>query len=88
MVKSKKLTKGRSVTIPKDIAAEVGIFGGAAVDLVSVDDMIMIRRHIPVCGFCGKEVPEENHKLCGRTVCAECAKRMREEYDEHYGKDN
>lgn len=88
MVKYKKLTKSRSVTIPKDIAAAAGIVSGTAVDLINKDDMIVIRRHIPVCGFCGKEVPEENHKLCGRAVCAECAKQMREEYDEHYGKDN
>lgn len=42
MVKYKRLTKGRSVTIPKDIAAAAGIVGGTAVDLINADDMIMI----------------------------------------------
>lgn len=88
MVKYKRLTKGRSVTIPKDIAAAAGITGGTAVDLINADDMIMIRRHIPACIFCGNDVTEQEHHLCGRTVCADCAKQMREEYDEHYGKDD
>lgn len=88
MVKYKRLTKGRSVTVPKDIAAAAGITGGTAVDLINVDDMIMIRRHIPACIFCDKDVPDDKHHLCGRTVCANCAHQMREEYDKYYGKDN
>lgn len=88
MVKSKRLTKGRSVTIPKDLAAESGILGGAAVDLISAEDMIMIRRHVPACAFCGKDVTGKEYRLCEKTVCSACAKRIREELDYYDGKDH
>lgn len=88
MVKYKRLTKGRSVTIPKDIAAAAGITGGTAVDLINADDMIMIRRHIPACVFCGNDVTGKEYKLCEKTVCAACAKQMREELDWYDGKNN
>lgn len=88
MVKSKKISRNRSVTIPKDIAAAVGITAGTAVDLIDSDDMIMIRRHIPICFFCGKDVVNDSYHLCGKTVCANCAVELRKEYDEHYGTDS
>lgn len=83
MVKSKRLTKGRSVTIPKEIAAETGIKGGETVDLVSMDEMVIIRKHFPKCIFCGNEAPEEKYHLCGKAVCAQCVKEIREECNNH-----
>lgn len=88
MIKYKRLTKGRSITIPKDIAAAAGITGGMAVDLINSDDNIVIRPHIPACVFCGNEVPKDGYHLNGRTVCTECVNLMRKDYDEYYGKDN
>lgn len=88
MVKSKRLTKGRSITIPKDLAAESGILGGTAVDLISAEDMIMIRRHVPACVFCGKDVIGKEYRLCEKTVCSACAKLIGEELDIYDGKDN
>lgn len=83
MTKVKKLTKGRGLTIPKDIAAETGILGGTAVDLVSTGDGIYISKHIPTCVYCGS--PEAVRVLRGKEICAECAGRIRKEIEKIYG---
>lgn len=79
MKKFKRLTKNRSVIIPKDIAAEAGITGGTAIDLISTDGTITIRRHVPVCIFCGEDVIRNEHCLCGKTICKKCVEHIREE---------
>lgn len=83
MAKVKKLTKGRGLTIPKDIAAEAGIIGGTAVDLVCTGGGIYISKHIPNCEYCGS--PEMVKVLRGMEVCAECAREIRKEIEKIYG---
>ena len=83
MTKVKKLTKNRSLTIPKDIAAEAGILGGTAVDLVGTEDGIYIAKHIPTCVYCGS--PEKVKRLRDKEICAECAGGIRKEIEKIYG---
>ncbi|MCM1525516.1 MAG: AbrB/MazE/SpoVT family DNA-binding domain-containing protein, partial [Ruminococcus sp.] len=77
MVKSKKLTKNRSLTIPKDIAAAAGIIGGTAVDLTSSAGGIIITKHVPACVYCGSA--ESVKVLRGTEICAKCAEEIRKE---------
>lgn len=82
LVKHKKLTKSRSVTVPKDLAANVGLIGGTAVDLVECDEGILLRKHIPSCVFCGSVELVDTIK--GKEICAKCADEMRKEINEKY----
>lgn len=82
MRKYKKLSKARGITIPKDIAAETGIFGGSAVDLTATDKGILITKHIPTCIYCGSA--ESVGELRGKEICAKCAREIRKELDNIY----
>ena len=54
MTKHKKISKVRSVSIPKDMAAHLGLSPGDAVDLTATDNgSLIISKHIPTCRFCG-----------------------------------
>lgn len=76
MTKHKKLSKGRGVVIPKDMAAFVGLNAGDAVDLIADNGVISIRRHAKVCRFCTSvEVKEYG----GISVCKECAAKLYKE---------
>lgn len=82
LVKHKKLSKTRGVTIPKDLAANLGMFAGAAVDLVETDEGILLRKHVPSCVFCGSVESVDTVK--GKEICAKCAREMREEINSKY----
>ena len=82
LVKYKRLSKTRGVTIPKDLAANLGMFAGAAVDLVETDEGILLRKHVPTCVFCGSVESVDTVK--GKEVCAKCAREMREEINSKY----
>lgn len=82
LVKYKRLSKARGVTIPKDLAANLGMFAGAAVDLVETDEGILLRKHVPTCVFCGSVESVDTVK--GKEVCAKCAREMREEINSKY----
>ena len=82
MVKYKKLSKTRTITIPKDISAEAGIYAGTAVEMVKTNEGILIRKHIPACVYCRS--PKDVHSLRGVEVCSECAKEIRRELDKIY----
>lgn len=73
--KFKTLSKSRSITIPKDMAAHLGLSAGDAVDLTAANNGdLIIRRHIPVCRFCGGA---ENVKPFGDiVVCGLCADKL------------
>lgn len=76
MIKSKRLTSKRGITLPKDFCEYVGLQPGEAVDLM-VDDQtgdVHIRKHIPVCRFCGNRT--EAVKYNGIDICPECAAVM------------
>lgn len=82
LVKYKRLSKARGVTIPKDLAANLGMFAGAAVDLVETDEGILLRKHVPSCVFCGSVESVDTVK--GKEICAKCAREMREEINSKY----
>ena len=54
MTVSKKVAKSGAITLPRQIRQEVGIFPGTPVDIEQDDNGVHIRKHIPVCHFCGR----------------------------------
>lgn len=82
MIKYKKLSKARGVTIPKDLSANLGLFSGVAIDLVETEEGILLRKHVPTCVFCGSV--ESVDMVKGKEVCAKCACEMREEINRKY----
>ncbi|MCM1167911.1 MAG: AbrB/MazE/SpoVT family DNA-binding domain-containing protein, partial [Ruminococcus sp.] len=73
MVKFKKLSKSRGVTIPKDIAAHLDFEAGMAVDLTAADGNLIISKHVNACRFCGGA---DNVKRFGDVyTCPVCAAR-------------
>lgn len=77
MVKFKKLTKIRGVTIPKDLAAQLDFDAGTAVDLTASNGMLIISKHVDICRFCGGA---DNVKRFGDVfVCPVCAARLYKE---------
>lgn len=75
--KHKKLSKASGITIPKDMRLSAGFFPGIAVDLTETEEGILIRKHIPVCRFCGS--PEKVVRFHDEEICAECAAALSEE---------
>lgn len=82
LIKYKKLSKARGVTVPKDLAANIGLFAGSAVDLVETAEGILLRKHVPTCVFCGSVESVDTVK--GKEICAKCAREMRKEIDSKY----
>lgn len=77
MVKFKRLSKSRGVTIPKDIAAHLDFGAGTAVDLTAADGKLIISKHVDTCRFCGGA---ENIRQFGDVfVCPVCAARLYKE---------
>ncbi len=77
MIKFKKLSKARGVTIPKDIAAHLDFGAGTAVDLTAADGKLIISKHVDTCRFCGGA---DNIKQFGDVfVCPVCAARLYKE---------
>lgn len=77
MTKFKRLSKARSVTIPKDIAAHLDFGAGTAVELTATDGKLIITKHVDTCRFCGVA---ENVKPFGDVfVCPLCAARLYKE---------
>lgn len=79
---SKVLSQRRSLTIPKDVAAKLGLFSGHAVDLEATEDGLLIRNHVLTCRFCGST--ESVGTIKGEEVCAKCANEIRKEINEKY----
>ncbi len=77
MTKFKKISKARSITIPKDIAAHLDLDAGTAVDLTAADGKLIVTKHADTCRFCGGA---ENVKQFGDVfVCPICAARLYKE---------
>lgn len=76
--KFKKLSKGRSVTIPRDMAAHLDLAAGTAVDMTAAGDgSLIIRKHVDTCRFCGGA--EKVKPFEGIFVCPLCAARLYQE---------
>lgn len=82
MVKHKKLTSKNGITIPKDLREDVGFYPGMAVDVESNNGEIVIRKHVPICKFCGDI---DNVKtVMGIDICKSCATKLRQEVNSKY----
>ncbi len=77
MVKFKKLSKARGITIPKDIAAHLDIDAGTAVDLTAADGKLIVTKHVDTCRFCGSV--ENVKQFSDVFVCPICAARLYKE---------
>ncbi len=71
---SKKINKNGSITLPKQVRSEVGIFAGNSVDIEMSDDSIRIRKHINTCRFCGST--ENVKSVMGIDICTDCAAKI------------
>lgn len=77
MTKFKMISKARSVTIPKDIAAHLDFDAGTAVDLTAADGKLIVSKHVDTCRFCG--TAESVKRFEDVFVCRFCAARLYEE---------
>lgn len=76
MTKSKRLTSKRGITLPKDLCNYVGLDAGESIEITANDDgSITIRKHVPVCRFCGDRLAAKTFK--GVDVCPTCADELR-----------
>lgn len=77
MTKFKRISKARSITVPKDIAAHLDFSAGDAVELTASNGSLFITKHVNTCRFCGGA---ENVKQFGDVfVCPLCAARLYKE---------
>ena len=71
---TKKITSAGSVTIPRELRAELNIPIGTVVDIDTDGEYIMIRKHIPSCHFCRRITDISN--VMGMEICKDCAKKI------------
>lgn len=72
ILKHKKLTSKRGISLNKDICAFVGLQPGDPVDVTAQDDgTVLIRKHSPRCRFCGDNVKAVS--IMGIDICPNCA---------------
>ena len=70
--KFKRLSKSRSITIPRDMAAQLDIDAGTAVDLTTTQDgKLIISKHVDTCRFCGGA--DNVKQFRGMVICPVCA---------------
>ena len=78
ILKHKKLTPNRNITIPKDICAFVGLEGSTPIDVEGCDNGdVVIRKHAPTCRFCGDKLSAVT--CMGVDVCPVCAAKLAKE---------
>lgn len=78
VLKHKKLTSKRGVSLTKDICAYAGLEGGDPVDIAAEDDgTVTIKKHTPKCRFCGDD--RSAVSVMGIDVCPSCAERLARE---------
>lgn len=75
MITSKKICKNGSLTLPKQVRAEAGLFPGNAVDIeTAADGSVTIKPVSPCCHFCGS--PEQLIKVEKIMICKHCATKI------------
>lgn len=78
ILKHKKLTSKRGISLNKDICAFVGLQPGDPVDVTAQDDgTVLIRKHTPQCRFCGDNVKAVS--VMGIDVCPMCVRKLKKE---------
>lgn len=75
MKTSKRICKNGSITLPKQIRGEAGLFPGNAVDIeTSTDGTVTIKPSAPCCRFCGTI---ENVIIADNVIiCRKCAEKL------------
>lgn len=73
----KKVTRSRSVTLPKVLSLDTGIEANTPVDIYSCGGKIIIEKHIPTCRFCGDKLNARKYK--GIEICPDCARDLSKE---------
>ena len=70
-----KILKNGSITLPKQIRDEAGLFPGNAVDIeTSTDGTVTIKPSAPCCRFCGTV---ENVIIADNVIiCRKCAEKL------------
>lgn len=72
----KQLSKSGTVTIPQQVRHELNIPKGAAIEVETMDEEVIIRKHVPTCMKCGTA---ENVIVSDRIeLCDKCLKKMQE----------
>lgn len=75
MKTSKRICKNGSLTLPKLVRAESGLFPGNAVDIeTQTDGSITIKPTAPCCHFCGS--PEQLINVENIVICKNCATKI------------
>lgn len=77
MIKTKKVTKSGSITLPKELRTETGIYPQTVVDIETKGTEITIKPHVPTCRFCGsaKWIVKVD-SLCGLEICKSCIAKI------------
>ena len=63
MIRYKKLSKNRALTIPKDAAAHIGVSGGEALELIIHADSILVKKRPPVSVSAPTQSPQKLTKV-------------------------
>lgn len=78
ILRNKKLTAKRGVSLNKDICAYAGLNAGDPVDVIAEDNgSVTIRKHSPKCRFCGDDVNAKS--VMGIDICPYCAEQLAKE---------
>lgn len=71
----KRINKNGSITVPKEIRANAGLFPGNGVEIESnPDGSLIIKPSAPYCRFCGS--PENIVKADNILICKKCATKV------------
>lgn len=71
MLSVKKINKNGSITIPKEMRAEAGLFPGSGVSVETAEDgTITIKPTVDCCRFCGS--PEDVSTVNKIKICKNC----------------
>lgn len=75
MLSVKKINKNGSITIPKEMRADAGLFPGNGVSVETAEDgTITIKPTVDYCRFCGS--PENVSAVNNIKICKNCATQI------------
>lgn len=87
MKQFKKVSKAGGITIPQIMRHELNIPKGAAVEVETADDALIIRKHIPTCIMCGSA--DDVVVVDGTELCSRCLEKFNEKAkEEEHGNTN
>lgn len=75
----KRIAKNGSITLPRRIREELGMYSGTGIAIDIVDGQVVINKSAPGCILCGSA---DNLIECGaHNICSECAKSLAKELE-------